>query len=54
MSFDLKKLVRGGAADSEIADAIRALVAQKPAAHDFIIENKIHGHSATMMSKIGG
>lgn len=51
--LDLRPLLRGGAPDGDIAGAIAAAVAQKPAAHDF-------GHPARgdaeslVMSQIGG
>ena len=54
LGLDLAGMVRGGAGDDEIADAIRELVAVKPEGHGFGLAEKKHEHDNTAMYRIGG
>lgn len=50
---DLKVLLRGGASDETIRDAIQDAILQKPSGHQFTEKTKEHGEMH-MMSQIGG
>jgi cyclic pyranopterin phosphate synthase len=56
MGLDLRLLLVSGADDSELADAILAMVARKPAGHSFsdIYGNKPENHESKAMFRIGG
>jgi cyclic pyranopterin phosphate synthase len=56
MSVNLKEMLRGGSSDGEIAGAIEKIVFEKPASHNFIVDNKINieEHKPKKMNRIGG
>ncbi|MDQ2805160.1 MAG: GTP 3',8-cyclase MoaA, partial [Pseudomonadota bacterium] len=52
---DLRRVLRGGADDAELAEAIRAAIARKPKGHDFVIDRRTAAPSvARHMSLTGG
>ena len=54
-SADLRRVLRSGADDDELADAIRAAIARKPRGHDFVIDRRSRAPSvARHMSLTGG
>jgi cyclic pyranopterin phosphate synthase len=52
---DLRRVLRGGASDAELEDAIREAISRKPKGHDFIIDRR-HDRPAVArhMSVTGG
>jgi cyclic pyranopterin phosphate synthase len=56
IAADLRLPLRAGASDSDIAAAVAALIAQKPAGHNFsdIYGNKRESHTNKAMFRIGG
>jgi cyclic pyranopterin phosphate synthase len=54
LGLDLRSLVRHGACDMEIENAILELVARKPAGHSFNDVNKKQKHVNKEMFRIGG
>ena len=54
LGVDLAGMVRGGAADGEIADAVRGMVAVKPERHGFGLAERKQEHDNTVMYRIGG
>ncbi|MDQ2802236.1 MAG: GTP 3',8-cyclase MoaA [Pseudomonadota bacterium] len=54
-SADLRRVLRAGASDAELQDAIRAAIARKPRGHDFVIDRRTRAPSvARHMSLTGG
>ncbi len=54
-SADLRRVLRSGADDDELDDAIRAAIARKPRGHDFVIDRRSRAPSvARHMSLTGG
>ncbi len=54
-SADLRRVLRSGADDAELDDAIRAAIARKPRGHDFVIDRRSRAPSvARHMSLTGG
>jgi len=54
-SAEFRPLLRAGASDSELEDAIRAAIARKPKGHDFIIDRRHDNASISRhMSVTGG
>ena len=54
-SADLRSVLRDGATDAELDDAIRAAIARKPKGHDFIIDRRHQEPSVGRhMSMTGG
>ncbi len=52
---DLRRVLRGGASDAELAEAIRDAIARKPRGHDFVIDRRTAAPSvARHMSLTGG
>ena len=52
---DLRQVLRSGAADTELEEAIRAAIARKPKGHDFVIDRRTHSPSvARHMNLTGG
>ena len=52
LALDLRRLIRGGSSDREIAEAIRETVARKPAGHNFgVINSEVNNIN---MFRIGG
>jgi cyclic pyranopterin phosphate synthase len=56
INIDIKSMLRGGAGDFEIKDAIKKIIFEKPPAHNFTADNKIHAdvHKRRFMYRIGG
>jgi cyclic pyranopterin phosphate synthase len=56
INVNLKELLRGGASDEAIAEAINKIVSAKPASHSFIVDNKLNTeeHKPKIMNRIGG
>jgi cyclic pyranopterin phosphate synthase len=56
IALDLRVLLRSGASDSQLAQAIQGLVARKPVSHNFsaIYGNKQESHKNKAMFSIGG
>ncbi|MCL1992678.1 MAG: GTP 3',8-cyclase MoaA [Spirochaetes bacterium] len=54
MGLDLKSLVRGGAHDDEIREAISGFIARKSPCHNFGDVNEKHEHKKKEMFRIGG
>ncbi len=54
-SADLRAVLRGGASDAELDDAIREAITRKPRGHDFVIDRRHAGPAvARHMSVTGG
>jgi len=52
---DLRRVLRSGATDADLEDAIRSAVTRKPRGHDFVIDRRHTGPSvARHMSVTGG
>ena len=52
---DLRQVLRSGATDTEVEEAIRAAIARKPKGHDFVIDRRTHSPSvARHMNLTGG
>ena len=51
---DLRSVLRSGAADEALDDAIREAIARKPKGHDFIIDRGQGGAVSRLMSATGG
>ena len=54
LGLDLRGLVRGGASDGEIAQAVQELVEKKPAGHSFGGSREKRDHADKQMFRIGG
>lgn len=50
---DLRELLRSGAEDAQIAEAMQKVIYEKPASHSFSVQNISH-EEAKIMSQIGG
>jgi molybdenum cofactor biosynthesis enzyme MoaA len=56
IALDINALLRSGASDSQLAEAIQGLAARKPMSHNFsdIYGNKRESHKDKAMFGIGG
>lgn len=54
IGVDIKPLLRGGASDNELAEAIRGAVLKKPLAHDFCRTENRAGVKTFFMNSVGG
>jgi cyclic pyranopterin phosphate synthase len=54
-SADLRRVLRSGASDAELEEAVRAAIARKPKGHDFVIDRRQSAPAVTRhMSVTGG